>query len=201
MNFYFEYAYDASRWAKEGLHEYLVLWATREWGAEQAEKTAEVFERYMHVSRSLLLLFCLSRLPLTSLSLLIIQYVSRQKPELTMPTTYSLTSFNEADRVVKEWDALASDAWCVYNALEDAAKDSFFEMILHPIRAVGTVTKLYINVGRNNMHAVQARQSTNTLAQNAIDLFNEDAAITREYHQISEFVFHSLTFRSLSHRD
>jgi hypothetical protein len=50
INFYFEYAYDASRWGKENLHEYLVLWAGREWGSEHADNIAEVFERYMHVS-------------------------------------------------------------------------------------------------------------------------------------------------------
>lgn len=53
INFYFEYAYDAPRWGKENLHEYLVLWAAREWGADHAEKIADVFERYMHVSVSL----------------------------------------------------------------------------------------------------------------------------------------------------
>lgn len=88
--------------------------------------------------------------------------------------------------MIKEWSTLCSDAWDVYNALEDAAKDSFFQIILHPVRAVATVTELYVTVGQNNMRAVQARQSTNTLAQKAIDLFQEDAKITREYHELSE---------------
>lgn len=34
------------------------------------------------------------------------------------------------------------------------------------------------------MYTNQARQSANTLFQTAIDLFDEDAAITREYHTI-----------------
>lgn len=50
MNFHFEYVYDADRWGKENLHEYMVFWATREWGADHAEQIADVYERYMHVS-------------------------------------------------------------------------------------------------------------------------------------------------------
>ena len=51
MNFYFEVAYDATRWNKDNLDEYLLLWAAREYGEEVAEKTASVFSRYMKVSR------------------------------------------------------------------------------------------------------------------------------------------------------
>lgn len=66
MNFYFEYAYDTTRWNKDNLKEFLELWAAREFGEDMAVETASVVQRYT-------------------------LYVSRQKPELTSPDTYSLT--------------------------------------------------------------------------------------------------------------
>jgi len=85
MDFYFNLAYDATRWNKDNLDEYLLLWAAREYGEKVAEQTASVFSRYMKVSWLHLLR---DRAPLTFDKSL--QYVSRQKPELNSPTTYSL---------------------------------------------------------------------------------------------------------------
>lgn len=65
MNFYFEYAYDVTRWSEDNLDEYLYLYAAREWGDATASKAAEVISTYMHL-------------------------ISRQKPELNSPTTYSI---------------------------------------------------------------------------------------------------------------
>ncbi|KAL7415468.1 hypothetical protein BDY24DRAFT_383043 [Mrakia frigida] len=160
MNFYFELAYDATRWNKDNLDEYLLLWAAREYGSEVAEKTASVFSRYMKL-------------------------VSRQKPELNSPTTYSLISFREADLVVAEWEQLVADALEIYQSLDETTQSSFFQTVLHPVRAVATVILLNVAVGENNLRAVQARMSTISKAEEAISLFSEDAELTREFHAVN----------------
>jgi len=45
MDFYFNLAYDATRWNKDNLDEYLLLWAAREYGEKVAEQTASVARR------------------------------------------------------------------------------------------------------------------------------------------------------------
>lgn len=84
-----------------------------------------------------------------------------------------------ADLVSEQWQNLTSDAWDVYNSLDEICKPSFFQMVLHPIRAVTTVTLLNIAAGRNVLYASQARFSANTLASEVLSLFAEDAALTR----------------------
>ncbi|CDZ98254.1 hypothetical protein [Phaffia rhodozyma] len=160
MSFWFDYSYDTTRWNKDNLNEYVELWATREFGKDVAAATASVVSRYT-------------------------LYVSRQKPELTEPDTYSLTDYREAERVIEEWKNVTDDAWEIYNGLPDEKRSSFFQLVLHPCRAIYTVTLLNIRAGENYLRATQAHMSTNTKAQDVLNLFREDAAITREYHSVS----------------
>lgn len=87
-------------------------------------------------------------------------------------------AFREAESVVFGWNELIADAWSIYNGLAEEYKDSFFQTILHPVRAVGTVVILNISAGQNNLRAVQARMSTNSKAAEVLELFGEDHKLT-----------------------
>lgn len=49
------------------------------------------------------------------------------------------SDFREDETVTKEWANLTAKAWDVYNCLDASAQSSFFQLVLHPVRAVYTV--------------------------------------------------------------
>lgn len=72
MDFYFNYAYDATAWeaSSDVVDRYLAAWAGREFGQHVADRTADLVARYSVL-------------------------VSIQKPELLAPDTYSLIDYRE----------------------------------------------------------------------------------------------------------
>ena len=54
------------------------------------------------------------------------------KPELIDPATYSLTNYDEADRVVGEFHDVVARAERISAQLPANACDAFFELVLHP---------------------------------------------------------------------
>ena len=77
------------------------------------------------------------------------------------PTTYSLINYQEADRVVNEYNELANKAQALYGKMPDNYKDAFFELVLHPVTACANLNDMYVTVGKNRLYAVQGRAATN----------------------------------------
>lgn len=160
IEFFLTYAWNPQAWPAERLPDYLKLWATREFGAADAAEIADIVATYA-------------------------RYNGRRKPEQLAPDTYSATSYREAERIVADWRDLAARAARVKARLAPAQRDAFFQLVEHPVRAAGTLGELYATVQANRIHAQQGRADTNALAARARDLFAEDAAISREYHEIN----------------
>ncbi len=159
IQFFLDYAWDPERWPAESLPGYLRAWAEREFGREHASEVAEIVSRYT-------------------------RFNSRRKPEMLAPGTYSLVDYREAETVVSDYRELARRAEAVHASLPAEARDAFFQLVLHPVRACAVLNDLYVTVGRNRLHAVQGRASANDLARTARDLFREDEALTRAYHEL-----------------
>ncbi len=81
IEFFLDYARTPSRWNQDNLHQFTVDWAKREFGPDHAEEIASCVEGYTRLN-------------------------SGRKPELLDPTTFSITNYNEADRVAAEWNGL-----------------------------------------------------------------------------------------------
>lgn len=161
IEFFLSYARDPERWGKDQLNEFTRLWAAREFGPEHAEAIAAMMAEYTKMN-------------------------GWRKPELIDPTTFSLTHYNEADRVEAQWKKLEDDATTLGKQLPASEQDAYFELVLHPILASGTVTRLYITAGRNRLYAAEGRASANALADEARALFAEDATIRHRYnHEIA----------------
>ena len=57
-------------------------------------------------------------------------------------------------------------------------------MVQHPVLASSTLGKMWIAQGQNNLRASQARLSTNNLADEVEQLFEQDYDLELEYHTI-----------------
>jgi hypothetical protein len=156
--FFLSYAWNPAAWPAERLPEYLVLWATREFGAEHAREIAGLVERYA-------------------------QYNGRRRPEQLTPDTYSAVHYRESERVVADYQALAARAEALAGMLPQDRRDAFYQLVYYPVRAASVVNELYATVQRNRLHAAQGRADTNDLAAQARQLFALDAELVRRYHQ------------------
>jgi hypothetical protein len=157
-SFFLDYAWNPKSLSVEKLHEYPHEWAAQQFGEAQAAEIGELLTRYT-------------------------QFNARRKPELLEPDTYSLVNFREAERVVAEYDALASRARQIGSRLPPRYQDAYFELVLYPIEACANLNDLYVAAGLNHWYALQGRATTNTEADRVGKFFARDAQLTREFHE------------------
>ena len=162
MEFFLTLAWNPDRWNRDSLGEYSRLWAEREFGPAHAAEIASLVSKYA-------------------------KYNGWRKPELLEPTTFSLQNYQEADRVMADWQSLTRQAEALYERLPTDARDAFFELVLYPVKASAQVAELYITAGRNRLYAGQGRASANDLAAQARKLFQTDANLSEQYnHRLAD---------------
>ncbi|MFN3790744.1 glycosyl hydrolase 115 family protein [Massilia sp.] len=158
--FFLAYAWNPQAWPAEKLPDYLQAWAAREFGAQQAGRIASIVERNT-------------------------RYNARRRPEQLEPTTYSLSAYDEAERVVNDYNALVEEAGQVGKALPKAMRDAYFQLVEYPVRASANALDMWVSSGRNALYARQGRATTNDMAARVRSLFDRDAELTRQYHGVN----------------
>ena len=157
IEFFLSLARDPARWPKEKTAEFTELWATREFGQAHAAEIAGL------VAKTL-------------------KYNGRRKPELLEPSTYSVIDYLEADRVVADYDAIVSRAEAIERELPAEARDSFFELVMHPAKANAIVTAMYVAAAKNHLYVAQGRASANDMAARTRRLFQADADLADRFN-------------------
>ena len=160
ISFYLDYAWDPTKWNEDNLRTYYSQWALEQFGPKHSKEIADILRRYA-------------------------QYSARRKPELLDDRTYSLTNYNEADNVLKEWKQLEADAERVNQQLTSEYKDAYFQLVLHPIVAVANLHEMYYAVAQNKRYAALKYAIANDYAAKAKELYNKDSLITLQYHSIA----------------
>ncbi|CAN6674770.1 hypothetical protein TRVA0_064S00386 [Trichomonascus vanleenenianus] len=159
MSFYFDLAYDMEKWSYNTIDQWILEWAKREFGSEHAEEIAYLVDTYS-------------------------KYAARRKYELVDPHTFSVVNYREADSVIAEWQDLETKAEQLYVKLSEAEKPSYFQLILHPIKAAHTLYRIHVNTGKNYLYAEQKRSTTNKTAELVLADFKRDKKIADEYHSL-----------------
>ncbi len=156
-SFFLDFAWDPEKIGAGDLREYTEDWAARQLGEKFSEEIADILLTYT-------------------------KYNSRRKPELISPETYSLTNFNEADRIVEEYRELEERAEAIYAQISEKYKDAYFQLVLFPVKASANLNELYVSAAKNNLYAEQGRASANKYAERTKELFDKDAELTEQYH-------------------
>ena len=159
ISFFMDMAWNPARFNPDDLQAYTEQWAAQQFGPEHAAEIARLLTTYT-------------------------KYNARRKPELLAPDTFSLVNFNEAQRVYDEWQALTDEAEKVSQELPAAYRAAYFELVLYPVKASAIVNELYITAGKNALDAFQGRVSANDMADEARQLFAEDASLTYQYNHV-----------------
>ncbi len=110
IEFFLTFAWDPHRWPKEMIAQYRRMWAEREFGSEHATEIAHIVSQYTKLN-------------------------GRRKPELIDPDTFSQVNYQEADRVLAEWQSLVDQAEKIHASLPPNMRDAFYELVLYPTKA------------------------------------------------------------------
>ena len=132
IEFFLTFAWDPHRWPKETIAEYTRMWAEREFGPEHATEIAHIVSQYTKLN-------------------------GRRKPELLEPDTFSQVNYQEADRVLAEWQSLVDEAETIYASLPPNMRDAFYELVLVSHQGVGTGDRDLHHRGKES--AIRARRA------------------------------------------
>lgn len=111
---------------------------------------------------------------------------SLRKHEMIERDTFSLLHYNEAEVILQRWKAAFDSAQGIYDSLpaNDARRESVFQLVLHPAKASYIYVALRIAQAKNRLYARQRRNSANLLAQQVLDLFDQDYTLQEEFHAL-----------------
>ena len=160
-SFFLDQAWDPEAFKAEDLAGYPAYWAEKQFGKEHAKEIGEMLEQYT-------------------------QFTSRKKPELLSPETYSITNYNEAENVLKEYRELVERAEEINKKIPAEYRDAYFQIVLFPVKASANLHELYIATAKNRLYASQQRASTNQYAEKVRELFQKDIDLTEDYHQLGD---------------
>jgi hypothetical protein len=157
--FFLMLGYDASKMSPDSLAQYRTAWAQREFSLPlpKAQAVADVLGTVGRMNMN-------------------------RKPELLNGTTYSLTNYREAERVVAALTNMTAITTPIYGALPAAMKPAFFQLVQHPVQATATIINMWIAAGTNNLRASQARLSANSFGAAVENLFEQDYDLEHDYH-------------------
>ncbi|KAF1948498.1 hypothetical protein CC80DRAFT_540851 [Byssothecium circinans] len=120
--------------------------------------------------------------PSTNLLLKYDKLIALRKHEHVTPETFSLVNYSEADTILSSWEALLNDAETLYTRVHQDLRPSFFQLILHPIKASHIYMSLQIHRAKNALYAKQRRNTANYFFDKSISLFKADFQLSQEYH-------------------
>lgn len=158
IEYFLDLAWNTNQLTGENIHEYTRDWAAREFGPEFASDIADIMSLYT-------------------------KYNGRRKPELLSPSTYSIISYNEGEKIVSDYDLLVAQAEELYKKLPAERHDAFYQLVLFPVKASALVNELYVAAGKNDLYFRQGRVATNTMADRVRQLFSQDTSLMGYYNR------------------
>ncbi|OQP61801.1 glycosyl hydrolase [Niastella vici] len=159
ISFFLDYAWNPAAYPVDPSRGYTEKWAAQQFGKTYAADIAYLLTKYT-------------------------QYNSRRKPELLAPDTYSQVNYQEADKVVRDYNELVLLAEKLYKLIPAQYKDAFYQLVLYPVKASANLNELYVTAGKNHLYAKQSRVATNELANRVQELYDTDSLLSLHYNKV-----------------
>jgi len=157
ISFFLDYAWNPNKWNENNLQTYYTDWSAQQFGEGRAKEIGFIIQKYT-------------------------QYNSRKKPELLSPEIYSLRNYNEADKVVDDYNKLLLQAMKINSELSPEYKDAFYELVFHPVNACANLNELYVTVAHNWQAVRENLKAANDFAEKAKRLYVNDSLISLAYN-------------------
>jgi hypothetical protein len=157
-SFFLDYAWNPEKISEKDLRKYYTGWAEHAFGTTHAAAIGDMLRQYAQIS-------------------------ARRKPELLDAATYSLHHYNEWSKVVAEWTTLLQKSEAIEKALPATYRDAYFQLVLHPIKAMTNLHQMYHAVALNHFHAAKNDAAANAFADKVKEHYFNDSLITEHYHK------------------
>jgi hypothetical protein len=124
MEFFLQMAWDIGRWRRDHLPDFLIAWATREFGPDHALEIADIMDAYYRQN--------FRRKP---------EHLQWWLPnEAPRPSPFTAA---EARQRLEAFAQLRARVDRLATAMPDAAKDAFFELVAYPVRGAALANERY----------------------------------------------------------
>ena len=167
LDFFMKMAWAPETMTPEKLAAFPRDWAERLFGEEHAESISKLITQYT-------------------------QYAARRKPELLNENTFAVGEVTkqalitgEFDEVMNQWRELMNSAIAIKKLLQPEQQDAYFQLVEHPILAMGNLYELYWATAWNRQLARSHDARANYFLTIAEKSFARDAALTDQYHSIN----------------
>ena len=157
ISFFLDYAWNAKKITVNNIGNYYIEWASQQFGQTYAKQIGDILQKYS-------------------------QYISRRKPELLSPETYSLLNYDEADRVINQYQQLVAEVEKINDELPTEYKDAYFELVLFPVKAFVNLNELYVAVAKNRKLASENNLAANKYADEAKKYYERDSLLSYQYN-------------------
>jgi hypothetical protein len=165
VSYFLDLAYDFDTWGINGRNktkEYTRKWAVQQFGIAPGEAIIDgvvsVLSDYTKMN-------------------------GNRKPEVTYTSTYSLTNYNEAQRVLTKAIDLENRAKKYYKQLPEASKDAYYQLVYYPAVASVNVVKMQIYAGLNNLYYQRKSVLANSYAALVQECIQSDNNMQSYYNE------------------
>ena len=156
MDFFLKMAWDPTAYNQDNLDEYAIQFCQDKFGENQADEAAEILS-----------LYC--------------KYASRISAEMMDDRTYNLES-GEFLKVKDAYLALETRAMRQYYKLPVKYRDTYMQLVLHPVRAMANLYDMYYAVAMNKKLAAEKDLKANYWANHVEKCFALDAEFSKDYN-------------------
>ena len=156
MDFFLHMAWNPTVYNQDNLDEYTIQFCEDKFGENEANEAAEIIS-----------LYC--------------KYASRISAEMLDHRTYNLES-GEFLQVKDAWLALETRAMRQYYKLPEQYRDTYMQLVLHPVRAMANLYDMYYSLAMNKKLASEKDLKANYWADRVEKCFELDAEFTKDYN-------------------
>lgn len=167
IDFFMKMAWDPEALTPEKLAAFPREWAARNFGADHAKAIAQMVTDYSRLA-------------------------AQRKPELVDADSYALGGVTpktldggEFGAIVDRWRALAEQAAFTRERLSPVYRDAYYQLVEHPILALGNLYELYYAVALNRRLSMAGDRRANVFADRAEAAFARDRKLQAAYHSLN----------------
>ncbi len=160
ISFFLDYAWNPEKIGADDVQRYTEQWSKEQFGSQHGKEIAAIISTYS-------------------------KYNGRRKPELLDADTYSLENYGEFERVAREYKVLLNRAEKVQKELPADQRDAYFQLVLHPVKAMANLYDMYFHAALNRFAYQNKYAAANNYADKVKELYNNDSLISLQYHQLN----------------
>ncbi len=161
ISFFLDFGWNPEAIQADDLPGYYLDWAEQQFGKEFKEEIAHLLATYT-------------------------KYNARRTPEMLKPDTYHVTNYNEAGRIVENYNELLAQSTEIYGQLDERYKSAYYQLVHYPIEACANINEMYVSAARNEYYATMGAAIANHYADKVIAAFKKDGELNDTYHAIND---------------